>query len=67
MEYVVSILALAAVITVWGYFFSKWTRARGGCGSCGAMGTDPGNAASCRPDQPECPRGDIDPGVESEE
>ena len=37
MQYVVSILVMAAVITAWGYFYSKWGKTHGGCGSCSAL------------------------------
>ncbi len=40
MGYVISILLMATVMTVWGYFFSKWKAAKGGggCGGCSAFG-----------------------------
>jgi len=58
MSYVISILVLAAVITAWGYFFSKWNKAGGGCGSCTTLpGKRPCRQDSCqasgKPDGPE--------------
>jgi len=37
MEHLVTILVLAAAITVWGYCHSRWNKSSGGCGSCAAL------------------------------
>lgn len=37
MQYLIAIVVLAAVITIWGYCYSKWGHARGGCGMCSAL------------------------------
>ena len=57
MEYVVSILVLAVVMTLWGYFFSKWRSARGGCGCCSAPPARRSDDSACCQTgrQPSCP------------
>ena len=60
MEYVVSILVLAVVMTLWGYCFSKWRGGRGGCGCCSSLPArhrdDSDDSSCCQTgSQPSCP------------
>ena len=46
MEYLLTILVLAIILAVWGIAYSRWNKARGGCGSCSALG-DPHTHGTC--------------------
>lgn len=47
MEYLLSILILAAVITGWMILASRWRSFRGGCGACSALPDKDGPAGRC--------------------
>ena len=47
MDFIISILVVAAIITAWAFIYSKWPKARGGCGGCSAFRKPNDPACGC--------------------